>query len=84
MVKQDRRPWVRNGNRAASLADITVSVLRLIFHKVDVAQAAPPKASLSLHGEPLWKSMLRKCHLVWALITSMRSLSSVGIRAVLG
>lgn len=83
VVKQDRRPWVRNRNKAASLADVTFSVLRLIFHKVDVAQAAPPKTSFPPHRD-FWKSVLKKCHLVWALITSMRCLSSVGIRAVLG
>lgn len=27
-------------------------VLRLVFHRVDVAQAAPPKTSFSLHREP--------------------------------
>lgn len=51
MVEQDKRPCARNRNKAASLAGSMVSVLRLIFLKVDVAQEAPPKTSFSLQRE---------------------------------
>lgn len=50
MVKPDRRPGVRNGNKTVSL----VSVLGLNFRKVGVAELLlRPRAFLEEHAEKL-------------------------------